>query len=129
MAWQKPSYKLPKRADRPFKKRPDTMNSLVGGALQRHGIGKQVEAAMVVKRANELLYSMVGEQYHVDIRVLSFQTNVLHVACRHAPARYMVESVQKDVCQALTADIPAVTIANVFCRIDPHALDSRSEIT
>ncbi len=116
------------RLQRQFKKRPDQMNSLIGGALKRHGIGAQVEAAMIVKRANELLDRVLDERYLVDARVVSFQQTVLHVACRHAPARHMIESVRVQICDELEQQFPSITIDRILCRIDPHLLDSRSEI-
>jgi hypothetical protein len=123
-----PKYKRPKRANRPFKKDPDKINKLVGGALNRHGIGAQVEAAMIVKRANELLDRVVDDRYRVDVRVVSFQRTVLHVACRHAPARHVIESVRVQISDEMKKQFPSISIDRILCRIDPHLLDSRSEI-
>ena len=125
----KPTYKLPQRANRPFKKNPDKIDSLMTGALKRHGIGAQVQAAMIVKRANELLDELIREQHRGDVRVVSYKQNELHVACRHAQARYMINGVQDRLQAHVEQHFPSVTISQVFCRIDPHLLDSTSELS
>jgi hypothetical protein len=125
--WQK--WKRPKKANRPFKKRPDSINFLVGGALKRHGIGPQVQAAMIVKRANEVLDRIIEERFRSDVRVISFQRTELHVACRHAPARHVIDSVRVQISEEMTVHFPSITINRIFCKVDPHMLDSKSEIS
>lgn len=127
-SFEKSKDKLPKQANRLCKKNPEKMDSLISGALKRHGIEAQVAAAMIVKRANELLNRVLEERFLIDARVVSFQQTALHIVCRHAPARHMVESVRMQIADELVQQFPSITIDRIFCRIDPHVLDSRSEI-
>jgi len=127
-SFKKPTYKLPQRANRPFKTHPDKIDSLMTGALKRHGIGVQVQAAMIVKQANELLDELIRPEHRVDVRVVSYKQAELHVACRHAQARYMVDGVQDRIQTHIEEQFPSVTITRLYCRIDPHLLDSTSEL-
>lgn len=104
------------RDKRRFSK-PIAMNSLVGGALQRHGIGRQVEAAMVVRRANELFKTILESHIFEDVRVISYQNKNMIVACKHHAAVREATRAANDVRASLQVDFPALQLKNIFCNV------------
>lgn len=102
---------------------------MLSDAVRRHGIGGQVEAAMVVKCANDELDSLVEQTQRKDLRAISYVRGELLVVCRHNAAAHLATSLRSSLVERIEVEVPRVTIRNIICRIDTHSLDSRSEIT
>lgn len=123
MSWNKPTYKLPKKANRPFKKNAVKMGNLVYDTLQRHGIGAQVQSAMIVRDGNIILDDLIDSNLRTDVRVISFLRGNLTVACRHSAAGHLMTSMRSKLKDEIEQRIPDATIYDVYIRIDPHAVD------
>lgn len=101
-------------------KRPIGLGSLIESALGRHGIKKQVTAAMVVVRANEVLAEFLEAPLRDDVRVANYIDGKLTLACRHAAAAYAVQPRVQDIARKVEESIPDVTITGYDVRIKPE---------
>ena len=98
----------------------NALKNMLGGALARHGITRQVTAAMVVVRANEVLAEMLGKPLVDDVRALSFRDGRLSLACRHASAAYDAEPCTEALAHRLEEAIPDVSIVAIDVRVNPE---------
>lgn len=101
-------------------KKPATIGSLLDGVLARHGIKRQVGAAMVVVRANEVLAGMLTGPLANDVRALSFCDGRLLLACHHAAAAYDAQDYTTELAKRLEEAIPDVTISGIDIRVKPE---------
>lgn len=127
MSWNKPTYKLPKKANRPFKKNAVQMGNLVYDTLQRHGIGAQVQAAMIVREGNTILNDLIDPDLRKDVRVISFSNRNLTIACRHSASGHLMTSLRSELKNIIEQKIPNAIILDVFVKIDPHAVDHSAD--
>lgn len=92
-------------------------------AMARHGIRRQVTAALLVQRANELILDALDKHVHSDVRVVSFYNNTLHIACKHSAAVRAAQIIADPLKSELEIHFPSVTIKQVYCRVDPSAVN------
>jgi hypothetical protein len=94
------------------------ISNLLQSALGRHGITKQVTAAMVVQRAEEVLAEMIaGTPLVGDVRVASYRNNEMLLGCANAPASYDVEAMIPEFLHRMAAECPEATITKVIARV------------
>ena len=101
-------------------KRPIGIGSLIEATLGRHGIKKQVTAAMVVVRANELLVEYLQPPLRDDVRAASYKDNRLTLGCRTAASAYEVQPLIADIGKRIEEYIPDITIVGYDVRIKPE---------
>lgn len=106
-----------------MKKDLSSLGNLLEGALSRHGIGIQVVAAQVVSHANDLLIELLPEHARADVRVESYRSNELILACKNAPARYAAEKVEEQLTLKLEEKFPRLTLKSVLYRLKPHIFE------
>jgi len=104
-----------------FNKTPDGISGLMSSVLARHNIGRQVNAAMIVQTADQILVSIVEEHMLPDVKVLSFKEGSLIVACRHPAAVHAMQSYCNTLKARIEEAMPAATIAVVQTRMHPEA--------
>lgn len=101
-------------------KRPIGIGKLLEATLGRHGIKKQVTAAMVVVRANELLAEYLQPPLRDDVRTASYNDSKLTLGCRTAAAAYEVQPLMADIGKRIEEYIPDITITSYDVRIKPE---------
>lgn len=116
-----------KRFERMHRKHAIPMGNLISETLKRHGIGSQVQAAMIVREGNQILDQLIDPELRRDIRVLSFTHRTLNLACRHSAAAHLANSLRVELKETIEEQIPDASIDRVFVRIDPHALDHSAD--
>ncbi|MCH8049363.1 hypothetical protein IH979_01485 [Patescibacteria group bacterium] len=102
------------------------MNDILRDALKRHGIERQVTAARIVKRANELLEMALDNHVRKDVKIISFIQEELFAACRHPAALRQANRSTVDLKAQLEVDFPEQTIRRIVCRLDPDSWDPTS---
>lgn len=95
----------------------------MSAAMKRHGIAKQVTAALLVKRARELAQEALDDHVANDVFVVSYHSNVLHVACRHPAAVRAAQVISTPLKEELEIDFPQITIKTISCRVQPGAFN------
>ncbi|MEK9155086.1 MAG: hypothetical protein AAB839_00385 [Patescibacteria group bacterium] len=94
------------------------ISNLLQGALGRHGITKQVTAAMVVQRAEEVLAEMLeGTPLADDVRVTSYHNNEMLLGCANAPASFDMEAMVPEFLKRMAVECPEATISKVIARV------------
>lgn len=102
---------------------------MISDTLARHGIGKQVKSAMIVREGNNALHKLINAEYLGDVRVLSFHNNTLTIVCRHSSSAHMINSMRIQIKEYIEVNIPDATINNVQIVINPHSLDSTADFS
>lgn len=97
---------------------PTGLDSILSSALKRHGINRQVTAAMIVVKANELIDSQLDDHLKRDVKVISFAKNVILVACRHPAAVYEAQGFGEVIKKNIEEEFPSITIEKVFFHIN-----------
>jgi len=101
-------------------KRPIGIRSLIEATLGRHGIKKQVTAAMVVVRANEMLAEFLESPLRDDVLAASFKDDRLTLGCRTASAAYAIQPFIEDIGRRIEEYIPDITVVGYDVRIKPE---------
>lgn len=104
------------------------LNHLLNSALKRHGIAKQVTATIIVQRANDLLASMARHPLAGDVRAVTFNNNVLVIACKHSAASYDVQALLPQLKLLLEQHFPDKTFSRVVTRISPAEWYNRDAV-
>lgn len=97
-----------------------TFGSLTDSILARHGIGKQVLAAQVVRKAQEKLCAMIPAEFQRDMKVLSFKDKEITIACQNPTARYEADAVAPELARSLEEDFPQLSLTCV-AKLRPEA--------
>lgn len=113
----------PRRANQ---KTPSSLGGLLGGMLQRHGIGAQVLAARVVSKGNEILQSMLTPEQQQDMRVQSFASGQLTIACRNASAKFFLGQQIEVLGRKLEEEVPEISVREIRIELRPDVW-SKSE--
>lgn len=98
------------------------IGNLLGNAMKRHGIDRQVTATVIVARANEILSVLVmGTPMQNDVTVVVYKDNELVIACAHAPASHDVQGFVPQLRAELEVAFPDKAFRNIVTRIVPSA--------
>lgn len=129
MTWSDKNYKpFNKNRKRIPSKNALPLGGIISDAISRHGIAWQINAAMTVKKANEILDAIIDPKLRPDVRAISFTNNELIIFCRHSAASNLINDFKIDLQQMLEESIPSISVLNIICQVNPHGLDSKSEI-
>jgi len=99
--------------------KPIHLGSLIDDTLKRHGIGRQVVASMIIKRADALMQDLLADHVKKDVRVISYKNEVITIACRHHPAMQEATRTAEDIKQSLFVDFPYIQLKEMVCKIFP----------
>ena len=97
------------------------LGGLLESALGRHGISKQVTAAMIVVRANEILQDLLTPPLSEDVKALVYKDGVLTIACKNAAAGFDIANMSEALGKSLETEFSDITITRVEHRVKPEA--------
>ena len=89
------------------------IGSLLGGALQRAGIMRQVGAAVVVEAGNQALEELLGEGILQLAQCRSFLDERVRIACTHAAVAQEIQLQQQRLVDAITRRVPGAQVEGV----------------
>jgi hypothetical protein len=116
MAFQK--YKRPPRKiNRAIKKNHDSIQSLADGLLTRHGIKRQVEAASVVKGAEQWFTVHLPEHAVQDVIAISYAQDILTIGCMNHGAMHLMQSLRSELHTHLVSALPHICLTTIRCRL------------
>jgi len=94
------------------------ISKMLEGTLKRHGITKQVTAAIIVERAKEILAEMVaGTPLEDDVRVASYAAGILIVGCANSPATFDINGMIPTILARIQSEIPEADITKIIARV------------
>ncbi len=111
----------PKQPRRTWTKNAFSTSDLMTSALARHNIGRQVNAAMIVTAADNVLRGLVDSYMKPDVKVLSYKHAQLVIACRHPAAVNAMHPLCDMLKQRIEETIPNANIVTVIARMHPEA--------
>ena len=90
------------------------IGNLLEGALRRHGVAKQVTAAIIVDRANEILDEILGtSDLRQDVYAISYTSGTLVIGCKNAAASYDVDGMIPAIRSRLAEEVPEAEIHTI----------------
>lgn len=94
------------------------ISKMLEGTLKRHGITKQVTAAIIVDRAKEILAEMVaGTPLADDVRVASYAAGILILGCANSPATFDINGMIPTILARIQSEIPEADITKIIARV------------
>ena len=94
------------------------IGNLLDGALRRHGVAKQVMAAIIIDRVNVLLDEMLeSSPLRSDVNALSIINGTLVIACANAGASYDLDGILPELTAKLRDEIPEAEIHTIIPRV------------
>jgi hypothetical protein len=96
------------------------ISGLLESALGRHGITKQVTAALIVVKANEILAEMLTPPLSEDVKALVYKDGILTIACKNAAAGFDIANMGEAIGKQLETEFSDVTITRVEHRVKPE---------
>lgn len=103
---------------RPRKPSLTQISALLQSALGRHGITKQVTAALVVDRAQHVLHEMLADTpLAQDVRVAHFRDGELLLGCANAPASFDMTAMIPEFVTRMARECPDVTLSRVVAHV------------
>lgn len=106
--------------DQPKRKRSSLtqISKMLEGTLRRHGITKQVTAAIIVDRAKDILAEMLeGSPLADDVRVSSYAGGILILGCENAPATFDINGMIPTILARIQSEIPEADITKIIARV------------
>ncbi|MBI4257187.1 hypothetical protein HY626_03990 [Candidatus Uhrbacteria bacterium] len=86
---------------------------LAGSTLNRPGVRRSINAAMVVQAANRIIPGfLAGMQVH-EVEAISFKDGVLRLRTKTAAARHGVKGIEGEVLRKLRQDFPVLKIDRI----------------
>lgn len=92
--------------------------------MHRHGFGKQVTAAMIVKKADEYLQQLGSAPLKQDVKAISFQDDVLKIAVRNSAAGYELAALIPELHERLMRDFPSANIERIIHQLHPKTFEN-----
>lgn len=94
------------------------ISGLLNGALRRHGVTRQVTAAIIVDRAQTILSAMVqGTPLESDVRIVSYMPGTLVIGCTNAAASYDIEGLLPQMLARVKEELPEAEIEKIVPRV------------
>ena len=115
----------PKKRDTSRRSTPTGLGDLLGRTLKRHGIHNQVNSAMIVHKAQELIERGVAPHIAADVRVVSYHSKQLFIACRYGEAAEALKPFLNTLHDQLIAAFPDLQLTNIESRFRPQAFKER----
>lgn len=96
-----------------MKKSEMRLSDLLGGALQRAGIMRQVGAAIIVQAADQALEEVFDQGILEYVRCRSYRDQLVILACRHAAVAQEVVLRKQTLIEAITARVPQAAVTDI----------------
>lgn len=94
------------------------ISAMLDGTLRRHGITKQVTAAIIVDRAHDVLLEVLnGTPLLNDVSVASYAGGILMLGCTNAAASFDLEGMAPTILARLQEECPDANIVKVMARV------------
>ena len=85
--------------------------------LTKHGLKKQIEAAVVVEEAQKVLLQVCGEAVAQSVRAQSVRDGVLMCITKSAPAASEVRGRTGEILQQLTKTLGETVVQKIIVRL------------
>ncbi len=95
------------------------IGDLLGRAIKRAGIEREVTRAQILEAANEAVAKALPAGHAADAKAVSLKDGLLLVACRHASAAQAVFRASNDVLAALKRAAPRADVRRLLTRVEP----------
>lgn len=93
------------------------LGDLLGGAVDRAGIRRNVNAAVIVEAGNHTLENLFGDGILIHARCISFTDGVLRLYCTHAALAEEIQRRSKEMILQVTERVPRADIREVSLRV------------
>ena len=90
------------------------LSDLLSGAVKRAGLGRQIEAAMVVEAGNRALIEHFGEGVLSHAACRSVKHDVLSISCTHSALASEIKLNQDKIIESITVHAPYSGIEDLF---------------
>ncbi len=100
---------------------PLPISALLGTAVKRAGIEREVTLAQIIEAANDAVAALLPPGRQADARAQSLRDGVLTVLCRHASAAQLVTRQAAAIVDAVKRAAPKADIRRVLVRVAPGA--------
>jgi hypothetical protein len=97
-----------------MKKSENKLGDLLGAAIGRAGIMRQVSAAVIVQACNDALVSLFDEGVLEFAQCRSFSEGQVSIACVHAAVAQEIQLKQKLVIDKITESVPGADIKEIY---------------
>ncbi len=97
---------------------PVSIKDLLGKAVQRAGIDRQVAVAQVLEAADEAVRRLLPRGRAADARAAALRDGALIVACRHASAAQAVARGAPSLLDAVKRASPKADVRRVVTRLE-----------
>lgn len=94
-----------------------SVNNLLNGAMRRANIGRQVTAAIIVSKANELLPHFLPEGGKEDAKVISFVRGAVTIRVKDGFVCEYLREVEKDFLDQIELALDARAVESLKYRI------------
>ncbi|MBT6253841.1 DUF721 domain-containing protein [Candidatus Uhrbacteria bacterium] len=95
-------------------KSENKLGDLLGAAIGRAGIMRQVGAAVVVQAGNDSLVELFDEGVLEFAQCRSFDEGRLSIACVHAALAQEIQMQSKELIELITGRVPGAEIDEVY---------------
>ncbi len=94
------------------------IGDLLGRAIKRAGIEREVTRAQLLEAANEAVAKALPAGHAADAKAVSLKDGLLLVACRHAAAASAVSRAGNEVLAALKRAAPRADVRRLLTRVE-----------
>jgi len=98
---------------------------LMKSALDRYGIGRQVQSALIVQFVDKVLKEILPMHAKPDIKSVWFQRGELLIGCKHPAAVEFVYPFEERIRSAILRRFPDVTLEKITIKFHPQAFEDR----
>jgi len=97
-----------------MKKTENRIGDLLGAAIGRAGIMRQVGAAVIVQAGNEALVAMFDEGILEFAQCRSYDEGKLSIACVHAAVAQEINLQNKALTESITERVPGAEVREIY---------------
>ena len=94
-----------------------SIKDLLGDAVFRARIGKEVMLARTIESANAHLSTLLPAGHADDARAISLKEGVVTIACKNPSATHLISTKKYDILSAIKRDVPESTAARIHTRL------------
>lgn len=94
-----------------------SLKDLLGDAVRRAQIGREVTAARIVEAANKAVKNLLPEGRKGDAWAASFRDGVVTISCLNAPATQAILQNATTIMDAIKREMPTASVVRVVPRL------------
>jgi hypothetical protein len=95
----------------------DSLKELLGEAINRKKLNKQVLAGLIIREVNIYLDRVYPKAQRQHIHGLSYRADVLVIGCLNSAVAHVAKQREEQMIEEITSAIPAANIKKVVYRI------------